>query len=51
MTTVELIEKAARALHAAHEADVIHRDIKPGHIMVTGDGQPVLPDFGLAPEA
>ncbi len=45
---VELIEVAARALHAAHEQHVIHRDIKPGNIMVRPDGRPVLLDFGLA---
>ncbi|MFM7283346.1 MAG: protein kinase domain-containing protein [Planctomycetia bacterium] len=43
-------EKAARALHAAHEAGVIHRDIKPGNIMVSAQGEPVLLDFGLARE-
>ena len=41
-------ERAARALHAAHECGVIHRDIKPGNIMVGPGGEPVLLDFGLA---
>lgn len=45
-----LIERTARALHAAHEAGLVHRDIKPGNVMVTPDGQPVLLDFGLARE-
>jgi tRNA A-37 threonylcarbamoyl transferase component Bud32 len=44
---VRLIEHAARALHVAHEAGLVHRDIKPGNIMVTQDGDPVLLDFGL----
>jgi serine/threonine protein kinase/WD40 repeat protein len=45
---VELFERAARALHAAHEASLIHRDIKPGNILVGADGKPVIVDFGLA---
>ncbi len=43
-----LIEGAARALHVAHEAGLVHRDIKPGNLMVTPEGAPVLLDFGLA---
>lgn len=43
-----LVEVCARTLHAAHEAGLIHRDIKPGNIMVTPPGDPVVLDFGLA---
>ena len=44
---VALIETVARALHTAHEAGLVHRDVKPGNIMVTPAGDPVLLDFGL----
>lgn len=43
-----LVEKAARALHHAHSRGVIHRDVKPGNIIVTAGGEPVVLDFGLA---
>jgi serine/threonine protein kinase len=46
---VDLVRQAAEAAHALHEAGVIHRDIKPGNILVTADGQKaVLMDLGLA---
>lgn len=43
-----IFEKAARALHVAHESGVIHRDVKPANIMLTPEGEPVILDFGLA---
>lgn len=46
--TIALIEKVALALHHAHESGLIHRDVKPGNIIVTPDEAPVLLDFGLA---
>ncbi len=43
-----VIEQVARALDVAHDAGVIHRDIKPGNVMLARDGTPVILDFGLA---
>ena len=45
---LELISQICDALHYAHEKGVIHRDIKPGNILVTTDSRAKLADFGLA---
>ena len=45
---VGYITQAADALNAVHEANVLHRDIKPDNLMVTQDGRVVLVDFGTA---
>jgi len=44
----ELIAKVARTVHHAHEHGILHRDIKPGNILLDAKGEPNLTDFGLA---
>ena len=45
---VELIAKIARTVHYAHEHGILHRDIKPGNILLDQKCEPHLTDFGLA---
>jgi eukaryotic-like serine/threonine-protein kinase len=49
--TLRLIEDAAWALQAAHERGFVHRDVKPGNILVRTDGVVKLTDFGIAKAA
>ncbi len=44
----EFVAQVAEAVHAAHEAGVIHRDIKPHNILITSEDRPKVTDFGLA---
>ncbi|MEV0144070.1 MULTISPECIES: serine/threonine-protein kinase [unclassified Nonomuraea] len=45
---MELIAQAAAALQAVHEQGIVHRDVKPGNLLVQRDGTLVLTDFGIA---
>jgi eukaryotic-like serine/threonine-protein kinase len=49
--TLDLLQQAGTALQAAHERGYVHRDIKPGNILVTPAGQVKVTDFGIAKAA
>ena len=46
--TLDLVAQAAAALQAAHEGGVVHRDVKPGNLLVRPDGVLKVTDFGIA---
>ncbi len=45
---IELVATVAEALHHAHKQGLVHRDIKPGNILLDRSGKPFVGDFGLA---
>ena len=45
---VQLMAKVARAIEYAHGRGILHRDLKPGNILLDGRGEPLVSDFGLA---
>lgn len=45
---VALVAKIARAVQYAHSRGILHRDLKPGNILLDGRGEPLVSDFGLA---
>jgi tRNA A-37 threonylcarbamoyl transferase component Bud32 len=49
--TMSIVAQAADALHAAHEAGTVHRDVKPGNLIVKPTGAVILVDFGVARSA
>ncbi|GAA1557620.1 hypothetical protein GCM10009789_08770 [Kribbella sancticallisti] len=45
---IDIVEQSAAGLAAAHRLDVVHRDVKPGNLLLAGDGTVKVADFGIA---
>jgi serine/threonine-protein kinase len=48
LEVLSIIEQTARALHAAHQDGLVHRDVKPGNLLITPSGKVKITDFGIA---
>ena len=45
---LDIVAQTARALYAAHQEGMVHRDVKPGNLLITPDGHVKITDFGIA---
>ena len=48
LEVLDIVAQTARALYAAHQEGLVHRDVKPGNLLITPEGQVKITDFGIA---